>query len=95
MRPFANNDSWGRVPAFDLVVADEAHRIAGPVSSDFATVLDQTAIKARRRLFMTATPRYFTGRVLKAAQAVDFEVASMDDRRKFGLAPMSPSGHLQ
>ncbi len=34
--------------------------------SDFATVLDDTGIKARRRLFMTATPRYFTGRVLKA-----------------------------
>ena len=30
----------GRVPAFDLVIADEAHRCAGPVSSDFATVLD-------------------------------------------------------
>lgn len=30
----------GRVPGFDLVVADEAHRCAGPVSSDFATVLD-------------------------------------------------------
>ena len=30
----------GRVPEFDLVIADEAHRCAGPVSSDFATVLD-------------------------------------------------------
>ena len=56
----------GRVPAFDLVLADEAHRCAGPVSSDFATVLDAAKIKARRRLFMTATPRYFTGRVLKS-----------------------------
>ncbi|MGH3969193.1 MAG: DEAD/DEAH box helicase family protein, partial [Mycobacterium sp.] len=54
----------GRVPGFDLVVADEAHRCAGPVSSDFATVLDPVEIKAKRRLFMTATPRYFTGRVL-------------------------------
>ena len=33
---------------------------------------------------MTATPRYFTGRVLKAAQDADFEVASMDDEAKFG-----------
>ena len=74
----------GRVPGFDLVIADEAHRVAGPVSSDFATVLDPAAIKAARRLFMTATPRYFTGRVLKAAQAADFEVASMDDEAKFG-----------
>jgi superfamily II DNA or RNA helicase len=74
----------GRVPAFDLVIADEAHRVAGIESSDFATVLDETAVKARRRLFMTATPRYFTGRVLKAAQEADLEVASMDDPSKFG-----------
>ena len=33
---------------------------------------------------MTATPRYFTGRVLKAAQEADLEVASMDDASKFG-----------
>ncbi len=33
---------------------------------------------------MTATPRYFTGRVLKAAQDADYEIASMDDETKFG-----------
>lgn len=74
----------GHVPRFDLILADEAHRVAGPVSSDFATALDSRAIKSNRRLFMTATPRYFTGRVLKAAQEADFEVASMDDAVKFG-----------
>ncbi|MGH3645152.1 MAG: DEAD/DEAH box helicase family protein, partial [Mycobacterium sp.] len=74
----------GRVPAFDLVVADEAHRVAGVESAAFGTVLDEAAIRARRRLFMTATPRYFTGRVLKAAQDADLEVASMDDPTKFG-----------
>jgi len=74
----------GRIPTFDLVLADEAHRCAGPVSSDFATVLDGSHIKARRRLFMTATPRYFTGRVLKAAQEAEYEYASMDDEATFG-----------
>lgn len=74
----------GRVPGFDFVIADEAHRCAGPVSSDFATVLDPVAIRARRRLYMTATPRYFTGRVLKAAQQADYEIASMDDEARFG-----------
>lgn len=74
----------GRIPTFDLVLADEAHRCAGPVSSDFATVLDGSRIKARRRLFMTATPRYFTGRVLKAAQEAEYEYASMDDEAAFG-----------
>ncbi|CAM3378010.1 DEAD/DEAH box helicase [Mycobacterium colombiense] len=74
----------GKVPAFDLVIADEAHRCAGKASSDFATVLDADKIKAKRRLFMTATPRYFTGRVLKAAKDAEFEYASMDDEAKFG-----------
>lgn len=74
----------GRVPAFDIVMADEAHRCAGPVSSDFATVLDAGAIKARRRLFMTATPRYYTGRITRAAAEADFEVSSMDDEARFG-----------
>jgi superfamily II DNA or RNA helicase len=75
----------GRVPDFDLVIADEAHRCAGRVSSDFATVLGADAIPARRRLFMTATPRFFTGRVVKEAKEADFEVASMDDESRFGL----------
>lgn len=83
-RQIAKAFTLGGVPAFDLVIADEAHRCAGPVSSDFATVLDSVEIKAKRRLFMTATPRYFTGRVLKAAKQADFEYASMDDEAKFG-----------
>jgi superfamily II DNA or RNA helicase len=74
----------GRVPRLDLAVADEAHRCAGRVSSDFATILDGVAIPAERRLFMTATPRYFTGRVVREASAADFEVASMDDPATFG-----------
>jgi superfamily II DNA or RNA helicase len=73
-----------RTPVFDLVIADEAHRCAGPEASVFATVLDQTRIKARKRLFMTATPRYFTGRVRKEASEADWEIASMGDEQKFG-----------
>ena len=76
--------SQGRVPGFDIAIADEAHRCAGPVSSDFATILDRNAIKARHRLFMTATPRIFTGRIKKIAAESDYEVASMDDEAKFG-----------
>ena len=69
---------------FDLAIADEAHRCAGPASSEFATVLDQSRIPSRKRVFMTATPRYFTGRVVKAAREEDLEVASMDDEAVFG-----------
>src|SRR5262249_48799106 len=69
---------------FDLVVADEAHRCAGPQAGEFATVLDDMRIPAGRRLFMTATPRYFTGRLRREAEQADFEVASMDDASRFG-----------
>ena len=53
------------------------------MSSDFATVLDPEEIRARRRLFMTATPRYFTGRLLREAKDADYEIASMDDHTRF------------
>jgi superfamily II DNA or RNA helicase len=71
-------------PWFDLVVADEAHRCAGPEAGPFATVLDHGEIRARKRVFMTATPRYFTGRVKRAGAGADWEVTSMDDEDKFG-----------
>jgi superfamily II DNA or RNA helicase len=73
-----------RAPAFDLLIADEAHRCAGPQAGTFATVLDQSKIRARKRLFMTATPKYFTGRVRKEAEEADWEIASMDDETRFG-----------
>lgn len=45
----------------DLIVADEAHRTAGPGTKGeaglFKTILDDTKIDAAKRLFMTATPR--------------------------------------
>jgi superfamily II DNA or RNA helicase len=74
----------GQVPAFDLAIADEAHRCAGPHSSEFATILDNEKIKARRRLFMTATPRIYSARVLTTAKEEGFEFASMDDEEIFG-----------
>jgi superfamily II DNA or RNA helicase len=73
-----------RTPPFDLVIADEAHRCAGPEGSVFATVLDPAKIKGSKRLFMTATPRFFTGRVRREAGEADWELASMDDERVFG-----------
>jgi superfamily II DNA or RNA helicase len=74
----------GRTPQFDLAVADEAHRCAGRVSSEFATILDPAQIKAKRRLFMTATPRFYTSRVRHEAGQLDVDVASMDDEAVFG-----------
>jgi superfamily II DNA or RNA helicase len=79
------------VPAFDLIVADEAHRIAGVVNAgvhlerDLRVVLDADRIRASRRLFTTATPRVF-GRATRSRfeDLEDVEVASMDDEALFG-----------
>ena len=43
--------------SFDLAVCDEAHRLAGNPRQEFLAALDPRQIVARRRLFMTATPR--------------------------------------
>jgi superfamily II DNA or RNA helicase len=73
-----------RTPPFDLAIADEAHRCAGRVPSEFATILDAQRIRARQRLFMTATPRYYTTRLRDEAGLQDLEVASTDDEALFG-----------
>lgn len=72
------------VPAFDLVIADEAHNTAGKLDSYFATVLHEEEIKAAKRLFMTATPKNFTPRVLQRAVEIGDEHASMDDECRYG-----------
>jgi predicted helicase len=69
---------------FDLALCDEAHRLVGDMRGKFATVLDDRKIRCRRRLFMTATPRYFTQRARQRAADQDLEVASMDDPATFG-----------
>ena len=71
---------------FDLVVADEAHRcaISGKPGSPFATVLDGKRIKAKKRLFATATPRTYTKAVMTAAEGRGVEVVGMDDEVVFG-----------
>lgn len=40
----------------DLLVCDEAHRLAGHPRSEFRAVLDEQLFPARRRVMMTATP---------------------------------------
>jgi superfamily II DNA or RNA helicase len=79
------------VPAFDLVVADEAHRVAGVVNigihreRDLRVVLDAGRIRASRRLFATATPRVYGPGTRRSAEGLDdVEIASMDDEALFG-----------
>lgn len=71
-------------PVFDLAIMDEAHRAAGRVDSSFGAVLDASRIRARKRLFMTATPRLVAAQIRGAARDRDLEMTSMDDAAKFG-----------
>jgi superfamily II DNA or RNA helicase len=59
---------------FDLMICDEAHNLAGRPRDEFRMVLDQQAVPARKRLFMTATPQVIDGE----------DVLSMDDVPLFG-----------
>ena len=77
----------GKVKPFDLAICDEAHRLAGHAEGLFATVLDGKKIKASKRLFMTATPRYFKEHIKRRAAELEFEffqLVSMDDAHVFG-----------
>ena len=74
---------------FDLAVCDEAHRTTGVTRpgedpSHFVLIHDAAAIRARKRLYMTATPRiYLPGSRSKALEA-GADVASMDDESTYG-----------
>ncbi len=72
------------VPQIDLAIADEAHRCAGRVSDAYGVILDANRIRARRRLFMTATPRYLAETIKSKAEELELETASMDDPERFG-----------
>jgi superfamily II DNA or RNA helicase len=72
------------VPAFDLILADEAHRCAGKVDGAFATVLDGKKLRGVKRLFATATPRTYSRSLKAAAGEIGVEVVGMDDEEVFG-----------
>ncbi|MFM9959788.1 MAG: DEAD/DEAH box helicase family protein [Planctomycetaceae bacterium] len=74
----------GTTKQFDLAICDESHRLAGHAEGLFATVLDGKKIKASKRLFMTATPRYFKDHVKRRAAELELELVSMDDAHVFG-----------
>ncbi|MFC5005395.1 Helicase associated domain protein [Dactylosporangium cerinum] len=68
--------------ACDLLVVDEAHETTGRADTDVAVLHEQDRFPARRRLYLTATPRVMqTG----ARGAVDDAATlSMDDETVFG-----------
>ncbi|WP_311476056.1 DEAD/DEAH box helicase [uncultured Corynebacterium sp.] len=74
---------------FDLVICDEAHRttgatLAGEDPSNFSRIHDSDYIKAKKRLYMTATPRLFDETVKGKAVEHSAELYSMDDEAVYG-----------
>ncbi len=77
------------LPDFDLVICDEAHRttgvtLAGEDESHFVKVHQDKVIRARKRLYMTATPRIFGDETRTRAKEAEAELCSMDDPALFG-----------
>lgn len=77
------------LPAFDLIICDEAHRTTGATldgddESNFVRVHSDDHVRGKKRLYMTATPRVFGDNVKSRADEVGAELASMDDPEKFG-----------
>jgi superfamily II DNA or RNA helicase len=73
-----------KVPAFNLAIADEAHRCAGDKAGNFATILDGQRIRADKRLFATATPRTYSTALKKGAEGRGIEIVGMDNEEVFG-----------
>ncbi|MBR5188821.1 MAG: DEAD/DEAH box helicase, partial [Paludibacteraceae bacterium] len=74
---------------FDLIICDEAHRTTGIIDKDhdesaFVKVHDAEYLKAKRRLYMTATPRIYTDSAHKKAADSDVLLCSMDDPAIYG-----------
>jgi len=80
----AESQSNPDIASFDLVVADEAHRCTGEVGNAFTTVLDQSKIRADKRLFTTATPRTYSANIKKRAINRGVDVTGMDDEAVYG-----------
>lgn len=76
----------------DLVICDEAHRTTGVTQaaraaaddfSHFVRIHDEDYVHARKRLYMTATPKIYKDVEGKVADSGGV-IASMDDEDKFG-----------
>lgn len=74
---------------FDLIICDEAHRTTGVSLADaeesaFIKVHNNDFIAARKRLYMTATPRLYSDDMKSRAAQADAVLCSMDDAKLYG-----------
>ncbi|MDR0571959.1 MAG: DEAD/DEAH box helicase family protein, partial [Rickettsiales bacterium] len=73
----------------DLIICDEAHRttgvtLAGENESHFVKVHDQKFLPAKKRLYMTATPKIYGDNAKKTAETHSVKLCSMDDPGLYG-----------
>ena len=87
----ASQNQDGGLPEFGLIISDEAHRttgvsLTGKDESNFRRVHNNQFIKAKKRLYMTATPRIYGDRAKKQASESNLTVAltSMDNEEIYG-----------
>jgi len=79
----------GELPAYDLIICDEAHRttgttLAGDDESAFVRVHNNGYLRGVKRLYMTATPRIYDDTSKAKAGDVNAVLASMDDEAVYG-----------
>lgn len=83
------SETGGDFGTFDFIVCDEAHRttgvkFAGRDESHFTKVHEDAFLAARKRLYMTATPRIYGENVKVKASKLDGILCSMDSREIYG-----------
>ncbi len=72
-------------PEFDLAVSDEAHRTTGVENdSKFRMVHNESKLRCKKRLYMTATQRIYEDSSKKAQEAKGRRVYDMEDEDTFG-----------
>ena len=77
------------LPEFDMIICDEAHRTtgatyAGEEESNFVRVHDNAFLSAKKRLYMTATPRIYGDNARALAERDAVTLCSMDDPALYG-----------
>jgi len=77
------------LPEFNLIICDEAHRTTGvelkdKEASPFTKVHHNKYIKAKKRLYMTATPKIYGEKAQSKAKEVDALLCHMDDENLYG-----------
>lgn len=74
---------------FDLIICDEAHRTTGVTLADsdesaFVKVHYNDFLQAKKRIYMTATPRLYSDDSKSRAAQSDAVLCSMDDEKLYG-----------